>query len=96
MMRRLRLLYPFLFVVLPILTVLTRNAGGSTLDDVATLMVVVLAACAAAYAMVALVSGRGWASPVVPLIVLAGILWFYAYQALRGLYRLARDRKSVV
>jgi hypothetical protein len=90
MMRRLRLLYPFLFVVLPILTVLTRNAGGSTLEDVATLMGVVLAVCATAYAVVALVSGRGWANPVVPLIVLAGILWFYAYPALRGLYRLAR------
>jgi hypothetical protein len=38
MMRRLRLLYPFLFVVLPILTVLTRNAGGSTLGDIAIRM----------------------------------------------------------
>jgi hypothetical protein len=90
MMRRLRLLYPFLFVVLPILTVLTRNAGGSTLGDIAILMGVMLSACALTYAVVALVSGRGWVSPVVPLIVLAGILWFYAYPALRSLYRLAR------
>ena len=90
MMRRLRLLYPFLFVVLPILTVLTRNAGGSTLGDMAILMGVMLSACALAYAVVALVSGRGWDSPVVPLIVLAGILWFYAYPALRSLHRLAR------
>ncbi|HMH56072.1 MAG TPA: sulfatase-like hydrolase/transferase [Gemmatimonadales bacterium] len=91
MMRRLRLLYPFLFVVLPILTVLTRNPGGSTLADIAILIGVMLSACALAYAVVALVSGRGWASPVVPLVVLAGILWFYAYPALRSLYRLARD-----
>jgi hypothetical protein len=73
MMRRLRLLYPFLFVVLPILTVLTRNAGGSTLGDIAILMGVMLSACALAYAVVALVSGRGWVSPVVPLIVLATV-----------------------
>jgi hypothetical protein len=90
MMRRLRLLYPFLFVVLPILTVLTRNPGGSTLADIAILIGVTLSACALAYAVVALVSGRGWASPEVPLIVLAGILWFYVYPALRSLYRLAR------
>jgi hypothetical protein len=91
MMQRLRLLYPFLFAVLPILTVLTRNPGGSTLGDVATLMGVVLVACAVGYAVVALVSRRGWTSPVVPLIVLAGILWFHGYQALRSLHRLARD-----
>jgi sulfatase-like protein len=89
LMRRLRLLYPFLFVVLPILTVLARNPGGSTLRDVAIIMGVMLLACASVYAVVALVAGRGWSNPVVPLIVLAGILWFYAYPPLRSVYRFA-------
>lgn len=89
MMRPLRLLYPFLFVVLPVLNVLTRNPGGSTLGDVATVVGVLLAACAAVYALVAFASRRGLASPAVPLIVLAGIVWFYAYPLLRRLYRFA-------
>jgi sulfatase-like protein len=93
---RLRLLYPFLFVILPILTVLSRNPGESTLGDVAILTGVMLAAWAGAYALVACASGRGWSSQVVPLIVLAGILWFYAYQGLRSLYRFAHYTRAPV
>ena len=86
-MHRLKLLYPFLFVILPVLNVLTRNPGGSTLEDVAIVLGVLLAASAAVYSLVALVSRRGWSNPVVPLIVLAGIAWFYAYPLLRSFYR---------
>jgi hypothetical protein len=89
-MRRLRLLYPFLFAIQPVLTVVTRNPGGSTLLDVATLMAVVLAACAVAYALVAVVSRGHGASPVVSLIMIVGIAWFYAYEALRSFYHLVQ------
>lgn len=89
-MRRLRLLYPFLFAVLPLLNVLTRNPGGSTPRDFATLLAVVLLFWALVYALVGMVSRQGWTSPVVPLTVLAGIIWFYSYPAVRSLARIAR------
>jgi hypothetical protein len=88
--RRLRLLYPFLFAVLPLLNVLTRNPGGSKPADFATLIVVVLLFWALVYALVAAVSPQGWTSPVVPLIVFAGVLWFYSYPTVRSLARIAR------
>jgi sulfatase-like protein len=88
-MQRLRLLYPLLFIILPVLNVLTRNPGGSTLGDVATLLSVLLAACVAVYVLVALVSRRELSHPVVPLIVLAGIICFYAYPSLRTMNRIA-------
>ncbi len=37
-MRRARLWYPFLFPVLPILSILTRNPGGSRPGDVAVVV----------------------------------------------------------
>jgi hypothetical protein len=89
-MRLVRLLYPFFFVLLPILTVLTRNPGGSTLQDVAVLLAIMVAGCAVAYGLLAVLSGRGWKSPEVALIVFAGVVWFFGYDALRTLYALAR------
>ena len=91
MIGRLRLFYPFLFIIVPVLTVLTRNPGGSTLRDIATLIAVMLVACALIYGLVALLTRQGWNSPVVPLIVFAGILWFYSYEGLRNLYRIFRS-----
>jgi hypothetical protein len=88
-MQRLPLLYPFLFVILPILNVLTRNPGGSSLADIGILAGVVLAACAAAYAALSLGLGAR-RRPLVPLIVLAAVLWFYGYEALRWSYRFSR------
>jgi hypothetical protein len=88
-MHRLKLLYPFLFVILPVLNVLTRNPGGSTLADVGTVVGVLLAGCAGVYTLVALVSRRGLSNPMVPLIVLAGIGWFYSYPLIRSFYRFA-------
>ena len=90
MMRKLRFLYPFLFVMLPILNTLTRNPGGATLTDVGGLIAIMLVGCAAAYGIVALATGGRWANPLVPLVVLVAILWFYSYEALRSVNRLAR------
>jgi hypothetical protein len=91
MTQRLRLLYPFLFVLLPILSILTRSPGESALEDVAVLAAVVLVCCAVLYGLVALVL-RGRASRLVPpLVVLACILWFHGYDALSGwAHRLGR------
>jgi hypothetical protein len=91
MMRNVRLLYPFLFVSLPILNTLTRNPGGATLADAGELIALMLAACAVTYAIVALATGRRWTNPMVPLIVLAAVLWFYGFEAVRWVYRVARD-----
>jgi hypothetical protein len=79
---RLRLLYPFFFAVLPLVNVLARSPGGSSLSDMAILVGIMLAGCAVAYAVVAVLAGRRWSSPVVALIVLACILWFYGYSSL--------------
>jgi len=91
MMRNLRLIYPFLFVMLPILNTLTRNPGGATLTDAGELIAIMLLACAVVYVIVALASGGRWANPLVPLVVLAVVVWFYGYEAVRSVHRLARD-----
>lgn len=90
MMQRLKYLYPFLFVILPILHVVTRNPGGSTLADAGALMLAMLVGCAVLYGVAAL-AWRGRAGkPAVPLVVLAAIVWFYAYEGLRWLYHFSR------
>jgi len=96
MMRKLRLLYPFLFVILPILNTLTRNPGGATLGDVGWLVAVALTACAVVYLLVALATGGRFANPLVPLVVVAGILWFYEYEAIRSVYRLSRSTPAPI
>jgi hypothetical protein len=96
MMRKLRLLYPFLFVMLPILNTLTRNPGGATLADVGWLIAVVLTACAVVYLLVALATGGRFANPLVPLVVVSGILWFYGYEAIRSVYRLSRSTPAPI
>jgi hypothetical protein len=79
---RLRLLYPFLFAVLPLLNVLARSPGGSRLSDMALLIGIMLAGCAVAYAAVSLLARGRWSSPVVALVVLVVVLWFYASSSL--------------
>jgi hypothetical protein len=95
-MRKLRLLYPFLFVILPVLNTLTRNPGGATLADVGWLVAVVLTACAVGYLLVALATGGRFANPLVPLVVVAGILWFYGYPAIRAVYRFSRGTPAPI
>jgi hypothetical protein len=96
MMRKLRLLYPFLFVILPILNTMTRNPGGATLADVGWLAAVVLTACTVVYLLVALATGGRFANPLVPLVVVSGILWFYGYEAIRSVYRISRSTPAPV
>jgi hypothetical protein len=84
---RLRLLYPFLFAVLPILLIVNRNPGASTSSDVMSVVLTALLGCALVYLVVALIAGRGRWTPVVPLIVLAAIVWFYWYDTLIGVAR---------
>jgi hypothetical protein len=86
-MQRIRLFYPLLFSILPILTVLTRNPGGATLGDAGELLGFTLLICLLAYGVIAWVTGRG-VSPLTSLVVLAGILWFYAYEPVRSFYHL--------
>jgi hypothetical protein len=95
-MRSLKLLYPFLFVILPILNIMTGNPGGATLSDVAGVLAAMLAGCAAVYAVVALATGARWANPTVSLIVLALVLWFYGYEWVRWVYRTSRDTPAPV
>jgi len=96
MMRKLRLLYPFLFAALPILNTLTRNPGGAALADVGWLVAVVLTACSVVYLLAALATGGRLANPLVPLVVVAAILWFYGYEAIRSLYRLSRSMPAPI
>jgi hypothetical protein len=84
MMDRLKLGYPLLFAVLPILYTLNRNPGGSRLSDVGVVIAALLVACALGYVLVGLALGGRWSSPVIPLVVLAGVLWLNAKQTLSG------------
>ncbi len=84
MTQRLRLVYPFLFAVLPILNILTRSPGESSMSDVAVLTGVMLAGCALVYGIATLLA-RGRGSPLLaPLVVFAVLLWFYGYDAVEG------------
>jgi hypothetical protein len=84
---RLRLLYPFLFAVLPVLLIVNRNPGSSASSDVGSVVLTVLIGCALVYLAVALIVGRGRWTPAVSLIVLAAIVWFYWYDTLIGVAR---------
>ena len=82
MTARLRLLYPFVFAVLPLLNVLSRNPGGSDLQDMGLMIAAMLGVCAVLYGLV-LLAGRGrLRKPVVSLIVFLMIFWFYGYSPL--------------
>jgi hypothetical protein len=85
MTQRLKLLYPFLFGILPILGLVIRNPGQASLADVAALSALVLAGCGLVYAVAALALGSRWSSPVIPLLVLMVVAWFYKYDALMRL-----------
>jgi hypothetical protein len=79
---RLRLLYPFLFAVLPLLNILSRSPGGSNLADMTLMIAAMLGVCAVCYGAV-LLFGRGrLPKPVVSLIVFVLIFWFYSYSGL--------------
>ena len=85
MTARPRLLYPFLFAVLPLLNVLARSPGGSSLSDVGLLIALMLVACGVVYGVVTLAARGRWPALVVPLVVLMVIVWFYGISALTRL-----------
>lgn len=82
--RRLTLLYPFAFVVIPLLNILNRNPGRSDLADVGVVLGTLLLGCASLYLVVTVALGRSRFAPVLPLVVLAGIFWFNAKYTIRG------------
>ena len=84
---RFRLLYPFLFAILPVLLIVKRNPGASTTADAAWVVLTGLLGCALVYLVVGLVAGRRRWTPAVALIVLAVIVWFYWYDTLIGFTR---------
>jgi hypothetical protein len=77
MSRRLKLLYPLIFAILPILYILNRSPGGASLSDSGVVLTAAILGCAIVYVMVRLVMGGRLAEPALPLVVLALILWFY-------------------
>ncbi len=81
-MSRRTLWYPFLFAALPILNTLTRNPGGTLLDDAAIVAAASLLVCAVIYGVVAAVlRGRG-PRALVPLVVLIGLLVIFGKSSL--------------
>jgi hypothetical protein len=81
MTARPRLLYPFLFAVLPLLNVLARSPGGSGLSDMSLMIAVMLGACAALYGLVLLLGRGRLPKTMASLIVFLTIVWFYGYSA---------------
>jgi hypothetical protein len=86
MIDRLKLWYPFFFALVPILNILTRNPGGSRLDDIAVVMAGALLITGAVYLVAALALRRA-PRPLVPAVVLAVVLLCYGKTALGGLSR---------
>jgi sulfatase-like protein len=71
-------IYPFLFAVIPVVRIAAAYPGWAKLDDVAVVLVTVLAACGVGYGLVLLATRqRGDRSP--PLILLGAVLGFWAY-----------------
>jgi hypothetical protein len=86
MIQRLKLWHPFLLALVPVLHVLTRNPGGSRLDDTGVVIAVVLCATGVAYLLVYLLVRR-FSRLLVPVVVLAIVALCYGKSALRELTR---------
>jgi len=65
----------------PVLSMVAGSPGESSLDDLATILLVLLAGCALIYAVAALVARRRWGGRLPALTVLLAVLWFYLYGA---------------
>ena len=90
MIQRLKLWHPLLFALLPILNTLTRNPGGSRVDDVLVVVAAVLIGCAVGYVVLAAALRGRVSRGLIPLLVLVAVLLFYGKSAVAGLTRLAR------
>jgi hypothetical protein len=95
MIGRLKPWYPFFFALIPILNILTRNPGGSRLDDVAGVMGCALVITGAVYLVAALALRRA-PRPFVPAVVLAILLLIYGKTVLGGLSRRVAGASPVV
>jgi hypothetical protein len=87
-MSRLNLLYPFFFAILPVLNVVARSPGGSSLIDAALLSAMMLGICGVFFLVAILVTRKRWPGQVPALLTLAAVFWFYGFDWLRSLYRL--------
>lgn len=88
-MQRLKLWYPVLFAILPILNTLTRNPGGSRLSDVVVVVGAVLIGSVLGYLLVAAFLRRRAPQGIVSLLILLGVFLFYGKSALGDLTRQA-------
>jgi hypothetical protein len=79
-MQRAKLLYPFLFAIIPILSAVTHSVGYASLSDIGAVLGFVLVACGLVYVVVAVTFG--WSNPLIPLIIFVMLLWFYECVAL--------------
>ena len=95
MIGRLKPWYPFLFALVPILNILTRNPGGSRPDDIAVVMACALIITGAVY-LAATLGLRRAPRPLVPAAVLAVVLLVYGKTALGGLSRRVAGAPPVV
>jgi len=95
MISRLKPWYPFLFALVPILNILTRNPGGSRPDDIAVVMACALIITGAVY-VAATLGLRRAPRPLVPAAVLAVVLLVYGKTALGGLSRRVAGAPPVV
>jgi hypothetical protein len=76
MMSRLKLLYPFLFAIIPILNVVSRNPGYATVSDITAVLAFVLVGCGLLYVLLAVLVR--WPRPIISWIVFLIVVWFYA------------------
>lgn len=84
---RLKEWYPFLFAVLPILTILTRNPGGAQLDDALTVAATALLVCAVIYLGVRLALRHRSPAGLAPLVVFTLVGLIYEKSALGRMAR---------
>jgi Sulfatase len=75
-MPRMKYLYPFLFAIIPILHVVSRNPGYATGTDIAASLAFAVVGCAVLYALTAGLLRR--AAPVTALLVFLMVVTFYA------------------
>jgi hypothetical protein len=87
MSQRLKTWYPFFFAALPVLNTLTRNPGGTRLDDAAVVLGIVLLGCAVVHLITVAAFRARAPAGLFPLIVLMAVFLFYGKSALGGLSR---------
>lgn len=81
-MGRLSRLYPFVFLVLPLLSAVNRHPGQTAIGDLAITSVALLAAGAVVYTLLVFALPASKRGDLPPLVLLVLVLWFYAYPRL--------------